>query len=153
MRAGAHRAYEDVSLPGGKPVACVDGDSAYRRRRVPVVERLLHALAPAIRRRGSRPTGRLAGVILAVGNDRPAVIAARLDDVDLVAAHGPVLGFPDLTRLRVDEEPDRVANPERIDLGPVPRDADERVVLRDRAIVVQAQNLSRVIRRILRIVA
>src|SRR5262249_53129375 len=134
---------------GWKFVARINGDSAYCRRGVPIQERLLHALVPAVGSGGSRPAGWPAAVIGAVRDDPPAVVAAPPGDVDLVAPPRAVLRLPDLSSLRVNEEPDRVADAEGIDLGPVTRSANERVVARDRAVVVQTQNLSRVIRRIL----
>src|SRR5437773_409999 len=90
-------------------------------------------------------------VVTAVRDDRPAVVPARSDDVDFVAAHRAILRFPDLTGLRMDEQPDRVANTERIDFGKVSWFADERIVLRNAPVVVQTQHLPHVIRWILRI--
>ena len=58
------------------------------------------------------------GIGAAVADDRPAVVRARLQDVDLVAAVRAVLVLPDLAGARVHGQAERAAMAEREDLGP-----------------------------------
>jgi hypothetical protein len=85
-----HRSHEQVTAPLRKGVAGVDLEAGRRNHRIPVVDRLLHALA----RRGRARDG-LAGVLLTVGLHGPAVVLALLDAVQLVPTLGPVLDRPE----------------------------------------------------------
>ena len=86
-------------------------------------------------------------------HERPAVVAAGHEHVDLVAAVRAVLALPDLTRAGMHGEPERRAVTEREDLGPVAVAADERIVARHAAVLVEPQDLARVRARVLRVAA
>ena len=81
-------------------------------------------------------------VVAAEAGRRPAVVASRQDDVDLVAAVRPVLGVEHGAGGRVHGEAELIAMPHREDLGPRPGSADERIVGRDLAVVAQPQHLA-----------
>src|SRR5882672_8726616 len=143
-------AYEDVSFPRLELVACVKRQAGDRDGWHPNHERLFHA------RRGMLLccwTGSAAGEVAAVRppirNDRPSVIATRFDDVDFVAAHGAVLVFPELARLRMNDQPENIPNPQSIDLGPVVGPADERIVQRRAPVVIEAKYFADMAGRIL----
>src|SRR5918993_4871086 len=97
------RAHEQVPIPLRKGIAAVEVDRAHRDRRCPLGDRLLHALVRRAVGHGS------AVVVHAIRDDRPAVVAPRLDDVDLVAASRSVLDLPQLTGDRMPHESLRVA--------------------------------------------
>src|SRR5262249_25054676 len=80
----------------------------------------------------------------------PSVVVSASDDVELVATHRSVFVLPDGARGRLDEQPLRVADAVGKDLGPRIRPMDERIVLRDRPVVVQPQDLAFVRPEILR---
>ena len=105
-----------------------------------------------LRGRARQPADLVAGVVRAVGDDRPAVVAAGLDDVELVAPHRSVLRLPDRPCVGVHVQSQRVADAEGVDLGAVALLVDEGVVERDRAVVVQAQHFTRVVGGILGVV-
>ena len=88
--------------------------------------------------------------MLALGDDDPAVVLARLDEVHFVAAARAELGLPDLARHGMQREAQRIAIPDGVDLGLVSGLPDERIVRRNRAVVTNAQNLADVGGRILR---
>ncbi len=92
----------------------------------------------------------VARVDLAERHERPAVVAARHEPVELVAAHGPDLGGPKLAGVGVPREPLRVAVAVGVDLGFGAGAADERVVGGSRAVVAQAQHFADVAAEILR---
>ena len=92
----------------------------------------------------------VARVDLAERHERPAIVAARYEPVQLVAAHGPDLGGPKLAGLGVPSEPLRVAVTVGVDLGFGAGAADERVVGRSRAVVAQAKHFAHVAAEILR---
>src|SRR4051812_44394815 len=79
----------------------------------------------------------------------PSVVVAGLDDIDLVATLRPVLRFPQLP-FRIPGEPLRIA----VTVAPDGRQrtglADERVILRHRAVVVDAVDFTKRARQILR---
>src|SRR5437899_5592206 len=99
-----------------------------------------------------RWTGTIAGEVAAVRppirNDRPSVIATRFDDVDFVAAHRAVLVFPELARLRMNDQPENIPNPQSIDLGTVVGPAEERIVQRRAPTVNKAKHFSDIAGRI-----
>ena len=136
--ADHHRADEEVAAPGGEVLAVVEGEARRCDRRPPHDVRSRELRQP--RGLGDRP----AAVGPAVGRDGPAVVRAGLDDVGLVAALHAVLGRPQLAGVRVEGEADLVAVAHRPDLGVVVGVADERIVVRGRAVVVQAQQLAEV---------
>ena len=136
--ASAHRADEHVALPLRELAARVERHPRDRDRGRPVDDRILEALA--------RETLRLpwAWIRAAEAHERPAVVCAGFQHVDLVAAVRSVLVLPDRAGGGMHREPERAAVPERVDLGLVARLADERIVLRHRAVVAQAQHLAEV---------
>src|SRR5262245_15242126 len=75
-------------------------------------------------------------------HDRPPVVASGGDDVDLVAAVRTVLVLPDRAAHRMNDEPERIAMAERVNLRPVPLTAGERIVRRNRSVLVEAQELA-----------
>ena len=93
----------------GNEIARVDGQAARRDDRVPVVDRLLEPLGLR------RLVDRLARILLAVADRRPAVVLAALDEVELVAAARAHLDDPQPV-LRVERRREDVAVAERPDL-------------------------------------
>ena len=95
------------------------------------------------------------GVFAAMADRRPAVIAALLRDVDLVAAARPVLMRPDLAGLRVHRHALRVAVADGIEFRrpAIGLPGGMRVVVRHRAVGVQPQDAAGMRRRVLRVVA
>src|SRR5688572_6499821 len=134
--AVAHTTDEEIALPLGESLARIEGHARRRDRRHEVDDRRGHAL-------GLKAAGLIRpGVGAAETDERPAVVAAGLDDVDFVAAVRAHLGFPDRLRRLVPDETLGRAMAERVDLGPIAFLADERVVLRDRAVGVVAEDLA-----------
>src|SRR6185436_3379731 len=87
---GGQRADEQIAAPRRQQVAGVEGHARRCNRGHPIADRLLHAvLARAVVDLG-------AAVIDAEADDRPAVVLALVDDVDLIAAARPVLVLPQL---------------------------------------------------------
>src|SRR5690606_39962292 len=118
-RARDHRPYartrdqpadEQPAAPRGERIARVPLRAGRRDDGVPVVDRLLVARALGLRR-----LDRPARVLLAVRDERPAVILAGLDQVQLVAAARPVLDGPE-PALQVERHRLEVAMAERPDL-------------------------------------
>src|SRR5690606_20969551 len=103
---------EEVVLPTRKLVSAIEQDARRADRRHPVDARIVHP--------GPRP-GLLryerARVVAACRNERPAVVVAGNQDIDLVPAHRADLGLPELARLRVKGEAVAVAMAVRKDLG------------------------------------
>jgi hypothetical protein len=79
---------------------------------------------------------------VAIPDGRKAVVLPFLDRVDLVASARAVLAHPQRAGARVQRHALIVADPEREDLGPRAGAADERVVLRHRAVGVDAEDLA-----------
>src|SRR6059036_4073092 len=96
--AFTHPADERVALPGGKTFAGVEREPRRGNRRHPEDDRLLES---GRRRRKAR-----AVVVAAVADDRPAVVAARLQHVQFVAAVWTVFMLPDLASERIEGEPE-----------------------------------------------
>src|SRR5207248_8381601 len=71
--------------------------------------------------------------------------------IEFVAAPGTVLDFPDLAGLRMQRQALRVAVAVGEDLGPHARSTDKGIVRRHRAVVLQAHDLARQVRKILRL--
>src|SRR5437868_2306375 len=81
--------YQDASPPLRKQIPVIESEARGRDYGVPIIHGLFHTLfvRDTLADSGAR-------IVNAVGDDRPSVILAPLDDVQLVAAAGPVLGFP-----------------------------------------------------------
>src|SRR5690606_5246005 len=128
--AVAHAADEEIAGPAGDPRARIEGHARGRDRRHEVDDRRNRPLefeALAL-------IGTCVGTPQA--HERPAVVAPRLDDVDLVAAVRSHLAFPGRSGRLVPYQALRRSMPDRIDLGPIALDADEGIVVRYRAVVV-----------------
>src|SRR6266571_389754 len=126
---------EEVSLPGGKPVARVEREARCGNRRDPEDNRLFHPFLehPVVHARAEIEASRV--------DDGPSVVLSGMEDVDLVAAIRPVLAFPDIAGERIHGQADHVAVAHRIDLGPITRATDKRIVWRHGAVVLQPQDL------------
>ena len=94
-----------------------------------------------------------AAVLGAVGDDGPAVVAPRLDHVELVAALRAVLVGPQFAGLRMEGEPLHVAVAEAPDLGQGSGAADEGIVGGHPPVRLDAHQLAVVVAERLRIVA
>src|SRR5690606_14525626 len=92
---------------------------------------------------------RLPAVVHAISDHRPPVVPAWQDQVDLVTALGAVLALEEISRKRVEREALRAPVAIAPDRRFRARLADERVVLRDPAIVVDAVDRSLMVREIL----
>src|SRR4051794_17196821 len=79
---------EGRAFPLREEVAVIEGESTGRDHRSPVKNRLLMFVAAVV------AWNWLAVIILAIADQRPAVILARLDQVQFVATFGSHLGFP-----------------------------------------------------------
>ena len=88
-------------------------------------------------------------IIAAVGGARPAIIAAALDKVDLIAAHRPHLHFPE-PPARIEGQAEKVAVTQSPDLRGHPAPRGEGIVGRHRAVVVQPHDLAEIAAHILR---
>src|SRR5262249_29747941 len=119
-----------------KALACVDHHAGYSNRRVPEEKRLFHPGRAGLGQRRARPAGALAAVRPAVGNHGPAIVLSGLNDVDLVAAERSILCGPQLAGLWVDDQANRVADAEGVQLWLVALSAGERVIWRRTPIVV-----------------
>src|SRR4029453_11570218 len=120
--------HKDMALPLWKALAGVDDDAGRGNRRVPEEKRLLHPWSTRLGKRRARPARAFAAVRPAVRDHRPAVVLAGLNDVDFVAAKRSILRVPDLAGLGMDDQAERVANAEGIDLRLVARPAGGRVI-------------------------
>ena len=85
---------------------------------------------------------RRAVVVTSVPVGRPAIVATRLEDLDLVAADRPELGVKDLPGGRMHRDAVVVAMTDGEDFRPAPRFADEWIVGRHGAVIFQAQHLA-----------
>ena len=122
-------------------VAGVEHDAARRDGRRVVDDRLLHARLAALGDAG----------LHAHRDHAPAVVLARLDDVDLVAALRAVLRLPQLAADRIPRQALRIAMAVAPDRRQRAGLADERVVLRHRAVVVDAMDLAGRLGEVLRV--
>ena len=128
---------EEVAVPLGKQATGVERHAARPNDRIPVVERLLHAVL-----RRDAASNFPAEVLDAVRDRRPAIVLARARNVDLVAAARAVLDFPQLTGGRVQRRGLDVAMAKRPDLGPDALLSHERVVPRNRSVRIQSHDFS-----------
>src|SRR6056297_1203942 len=91
-------------------------------------------------------------VVIAVGDDRITVIRAAHDAVQLVAVRGTHLGYPELTvaveshaqRVAMAQRPYLVVGTDAIDQGLLLAVVDEGVVRRNRAVLLETQDLAHV---------
>src|SRR5436309_5149952 len=127
---------EEAALPRGKQIRRVERHAARTDDRIPVVARLLH---PFFLR--DVAGNRRAAVLDAVRDRRPAVVLPFPRDVDLVAAARAVLDLPQLAGLRMKRRSLHVAMAERPDLVTHALRRGKRIVLRNRAIGVEADDL------------
>jgi hypothetical protein len=143
--AAAQRADEHPAVPAGVALAGVEGEPGGRDGRIPVEDRLLHA------RRRPAPADLRAGIVDAIADHRPAIVAAREHPVDLIPAARAVLGRPKVPGLRVERGSLHVAMTVGPDLGLGPRLVPEGIVGRHAAIGVDAHHLAEVARQVLRL--
>src|SRR5262245_61629272 len=88
----AHSGHEQVSLPCWKAIAGVKQNIRDTNRRHPEEARRLHAFAKWLL------ANDLATVFAPITDDRPSIVRAPLNDVDLVSTHRPMLACPDFAR-------------------------------------------------------
>src|SRR5436190_19255602 len=119
--ADTRAADEQVAAPGRELVTRIHGEPRRRDRRQPHHDRLLDAFAER-HGRDSR-----AVVVASEAPLRPAVVAARQDQVDLVAAVRAVLGGQHYAA-GMHDETELVAMPVAEHLGPSPGLSLERIV-------------------------
>src|SRR5690606_8148338 len=140
----AHAADEEIALPAREAIARVERHARDGDRRHPRDDRVDHAFAMelvGLKRPAVRP---------AAAHVRPPGGAARDDDVDLVAAVRAHLALENLSRRLVIDQAFGRAVANRINLGTIAFAADERVVTRNSAVVVVAQDLAGQTHRVLR---
>src|SRR5687768_6429767 len=92
-------------------------------------------------------------VVDAVGDDGPAVVRARLDQVELIAAARAVLGLVERAGHRMEREALRAAVAVGVDLRCHTLLTYEWVVARHAAVIVQAEDIAGVVAVVLRIIA
>ena len=127
----------------GESVARVDERARRRDHWIPVIDRLLHTFL-------SRAYADLeAGVVDTVGDNRPTIIAARLRVIKLVATHCAVLHSPELACLRMQGCGLHVAVTIGPDLGPRVFAPYKRVVVWNRAVRIDPDDLPKRSRKIL----
>src|SRR2546425_4656777 len=86
-------------------------------------------------------------------HNRPAVVPAGPNDVDLIAAIRSVLVFPDLSGSGMDCQSERRAMTERVDLWLVALAPDERIVVRNASVIAKSQQFAAIVLGILWCVA
>src|SRR3954463_2779052 len=89
-------------------------------------------------------------VVVAPAHERPAVVAAGVGDVDLVAAERTELAFPERARSRMNRQALDVAVTVGPDFGSGVGAVHERVVGRNRTVGIDADHLAEMIREVLR---
>src|SRR5207302_1575970 len=134
-------------FPFGKLVAGIERHAGDGNRRHPEHDGRLEALV-----RGDLRLPRTL-ISTTITHDRPAVVFAGPDDVDLIAAVGTVFVLPYFAGSGMNRETEGRAMPERIDFGFVSGAADKWVVVGNTAVVAKAQHFAAVALRVLRIVA
>src|SRR5688572_959038 len=98
------------------------------RNRHPIAHRLLEPVP------GQAEPARPAGIVDAVSRKRPPIVAARQNEIELVAALRPVLVGPEPSGLWIEGEALRVAVPIAPDLRPRARNAAEWIVVGNRPV-------------------
>src|SRR5688572_5624753 len=131
----AHAADEDVALPLGQTIAGIEGDARHGNRGHPVDDRVADSFLR------ERPLPRTA-VGAAEADERPAVVGAGHEDVDLVSAVWSVLDLPDGAGDRVPGHSQEGAMAHREDFWPRVGAADERIVRRNLAFVREPKDLA-----------
>src|SRR5690606_9862201 len=135
---------EGVTAPFGEGIAVVDGQAGGGDGGEPVVDGLFQPLAL----RGIMDHG--AAIVDAVADDGPAIVEAGTDQVDLVAALGSMLAFPEVAGAGVEGETLEAAVAVGPDLGLCTGLVDEGVVVGDAAVVVKPDDGASVAREVLR---
>ena len=128
---------DGIALPAGKQVALVDDQASRGNDGNP--EGLGRGEIGARVVSGDRP----AVVMVSLGHERPAVVGARLDQVELVAAHRSHLDLPE-TPLSVPVDAQRIAVAQRPYLRLDAAFAGKRVAREGGAVVVQSDYLAEV---------
>src|SRR5262249_41135893 len=97
----------------------------------------------------------VAGLLAAAGQRalavRPRVVLAAGDDVDLLDREVADVADPERVRVGIEAHPERIAEPVREDLAALAGLIEERVVIRDRTIEVEAQDLAVDLVQVLRV--
>lgn len=133
---GSKRGDKELVFPFWKQIAGVKVSTARCDRRHPVSERLLHAIFSGDVDHGGSI------IIHAVGDDGPAVVEAFFDEVEFVAAAGPVLSVEEFSGYRVEGEALRVAVAIAPDGGIGFSVTDEGIIGGDAAVVVEAMDFA-----------
>src|ERR1700722_1329290 len=143
----AHPTDQDVAFPLRKHVARVEDQCARRDVRIPEIDRLLDAflLCQALAR------DEVAVVAAAVADIGPAIVSAGLDDADFVSAAGAVLDHPEFARGGIDRGTFGIAMTVGIRFGQHRRLIEERIVLGDRAVFIDAYDAAREIAQDVRV--
>src|SRR5262245_49889055 len=140
----AESAHEQIPLPFGNPIAGVKRQAGGADRRHPIHHRHFHARSiPRLLRR------LVARIDLPQRYDRPAVIAAGEQHVELVAPERPNLARPQGACLRMPRKAKNIPVAIGINFRLRARAAHEWVVRRHTAIVTQPQDLADVTAEIL----
>src|SRR5271168_2300837 len=124
--------HEEIAPPCWKLITAIHRQSRRRDRGRPVDHRLLEPRALRI----GRHIG--AGIIHAVSDYRPTIVAARHDDVQFIAAARAMFCFPEPPAGYIEDQALLVAMTPGIDFRANGRLSDEWIVLRDAAVFVQA---------------
>src|SRR5215471_9484107 len=132
--AAEHRSHEHIVLPIRETVARIKGHAGGRDRRSPEDDRTDHAFAEA--------HNLWPGVVAAKADQRPSVVIAGLQYVDLITAVGTVLVVPHLAGYRVQRETQRIAMTHGVDFSLVPGTPRKRVARGRRPVVLQPKDLS-----------
>ncbi len=138
---------QKVALPFGKHLAAIDRDGAGRDRRIPIMQRLFQPFLG----RAFADLG--AGIIAAIGDDRPAIVLARLDQVNLIAAARAVLDGVEFAGGLVERDALRVAVALRPDFRERLSSRPERVIGRDAAVGIDMYDRARIVLPVLRAIA
>src|SRR5581483_10599832 len=134
------RSYPDF----GSPRLGRDGERTRRNRyRYPITNRQLGAGLFAVDR--DRPSR----IVDAVGGERPAVIAAAVDEVELVSALRPVLVGPQLSRHLVEGKALRISVAEAPDFRSGRRLLAERIIVGNGPVAPDAHDAARCVGQIL----
>src|SRR5687768_8104432 len=113
---------EQIALPPGQTVAGVEHHARQRDRRDPDGDGLLHSFAIPDRR------DRVAGVLASKRHQRPTVVLAGLNQIELVAALRTLLSLPELTGCRMEAQALNVAMAVAVGLGLKSGASDKRLV-------------------------
>src|SRR5918995_2473982 len=140
-----HAADEHAALPGGERITSVELHPRWRDHRVPVIDRLLGAFLG-----GDGALDCLTGVLLTIRYQRPAVVLPLLHQVQLVPAFGTMLDLPQAA-LRIERGSLDVPVAQRPDLRAGVGLPGKGIVLWNRAIRVDPENLSHVAVELLRL--